>query len=71
MTRDALVALEKFYSFTERSTTEVQQEILRVLEHDGYLTLKNNGYVFVSRLLRDWWKARYDFSYVPILGRGA
>ena len=71
LTRDALAALEKYYSFAERTTTEVQQEILRVLEHDGYLTLRNNGYVFVSKLLRDWWKARYSFRYVPVSERGA
>ncbi len=70
LSRDALAALEIFYPFTERSTTEAQKEILHLLEHDGYLTLKNNGYVFVSRLVRDWWKARYGFSYVPVSERG-
>jgi hypothetical protein len=40
-------------------------EILRILEHDGYLTRKDEAYIFVSDLVRDWWKARFGFGYVP------
>ena len=42
---------------------ESVEDILRTLEHDGYLERQNDGYRFVSGLLEDWWRVRY--------GRGA
>jgi hypothetical protein len=42
-------------------------EVLSILEHDGYLHNQDGNYVFVSRLLREWWKARFEFAYVPVL----
>lgn len=48
----------------------VQREIIRVLEHDGYLRRDDAGsYRFVSNLVRDWWKARNGFAYVPVMDR--
>jgi len=39
-------------------------EILSVLEHDGYLRQEgDHSYVFVSRLLKDWWKRRHAQTY--------
>jgi hypothetical protein len=36
-------------------------DLFLVLEHDGYLTKNATGeYVFVSELLRQWWKARHE-----------
>ena len=67
--QDALLAFQKEYATTEGSTLEIQRQILGVLEHDGYLTRGQHGYVFVSALLRDWWKRRYEELYVPISGR--
>jgi hypothetical protein len=40
--------------------------ILHILEHDGYLVLSDGAYVFVSRLVRDWWKRRFGFGYHPV-----
>ena len=34
-------------------------DVLRVLEHDGYLERHGDGYRFVSGLLEDWWRVRY------------
>jgi hypothetical protein len=70
LTREGLNALQKGYAFTVRSAQEVSEEILRVLEHDGYLKGSTEGYVFESHLLKDWWGKRYGFSYVPVLERG-
>ena len=42
---------------------ESVEDILRTLEHDGYLERQDDGYRFVSGLLEDWWRVRY--------GRGA
>jgi hypothetical protein len=66
----ALVAIQKSYEFSAMSVREAAEEILRVLEHDGYLKPDPEGYVFESRLLRDWWKRRYGSLYVSALQRG-
>ena len=34
-------------------------EVLYVLEHDGYLERLGDGYRFVSGLLEDWWRLRH------------
>jgi len=46
------------------------RDILGILEHDGYLTKHGQGsYVFVSRLVKDWWRARFRFGYTPAAQR--
>ena len=35
------------------------EEVLYVLEHDGYLARQRDGYRFVSGLLEDWWRSRH------------
>ena len=66
---EAIAAFQKFYTFEGRDVKEVQKEILWVLVHDGYLRQKDGGYIFVSSLLKDWWRARYKDFYTPILKR--
>ena len=34
-------------------------DVLHVLEHDGYLERHEGGYRFISGLLEDWWRTRY------------
>lgn len=41
-------------------------DVLRVLEHDGYLEPRGDGCRFVSGLLEDWWRARHGRHFVPI-----
>ncbi len=41
-------------------------DVLRVLEHDGYLEPRGDGYRFVSGLLEDWWRARHGRHFVPV-----
>ena len=43
--------------------------ILYLLEHDGYLERRPNGYRFLSGLLEDWWHARHARHFVPIRDR--
>ena len=38
------------------------EDMLHVLEHDGYLTRQGDDYRFVSGLLEDWWRVRYGRS---------
>ena len=70
VSRETLAFLQNTYDFGARKPESVQEEILRVLEHDGYLKNTENGYSFESRLLRDWWKKRYGFFYTPVGKRG-
>lgn len=53
------------------SVERVCSEILSVLEHDGYLERSADAYVFVSKLVRDWWQARYGFGFVPAAQRNS
>jgi hypothetical protein len=71
LTAEAVEAVSRAYNFGTASVPEARREILEVLEHDGYLERKEDRYRFVSKLLRDWWKARYEFGYVLTLQRGA
>ena len=45
------------------------QDVLQVLEHDGYLEPSADGHRFVSALLEDWWRARHGQHFVPIAER--
>ena len=45
--------------------------VLDVLVHDGYLEGHDNGYRFPSRLLKDWWSARFRDHHVPLAARSA
>ena len=38
------------------------EDVLHVLEHDGYLAMQGDSYRFVSGLLEDWWRVRYGRS---------
>ena len=38
------------------------EDVLHVLEHDGYLARQDGGYCFISGLLEDWWRVRYGRS---------
>ena len=44
-------------------------DVLRLLEHDGYLERHDGGYRFVSGLLEDWWRGRHGRYFVPIARR--
>ena len=70
LTREALIALQKNYELSESGVQEAEEEILRVLEHDGYIKSGKVGYIFESHLLKDWWAKRYGYFYVPVIERG-
>jgi len=71
LTKEAIAALQKEYTLEEVDIIEAQKEVIRVLEHDGYIEQTENGYVFVSKLLRDWWKNRHKSFFTPVMERGA
>ena len=47
------------------------EDVLHVLEHDGYLARQGDGYRFVSGLLEDWWRVWYGRSGVSPASSGA
>ena len=47
------------------------EDVLHVLEHDGYLARQGDGYRFISGLLEDWWRVRYGRSGVSSASPGA
>lgn len=67
--KQALIAFQKEYTHEGRDAGEIQKDILWVLEHDGYLKKERDAYVFVSKLLRDWWKTRHEQFYTSVLDR--
>lgn len=46
-------------------------DTLEVLEHDGYLKAGERGHRFPSRLLQDWWSARFRDHHGPLRDRSA
>ena len=49
---------EHFPAVVEADPVPIE-DVLHVLEHDGYLARQGDGYRFVSGLLEDWWRTRY------------
>jgi hypothetical protein len=45
------------------------RDVLGILEHDGYFSKRHDTYSFASPLLKDWWRARFQFAYVPAAER--
>ena len=41
-------------------------EVLDVLVHDGYIEATAAGFRFPSRLLKDWWSARFRDHHIPL-----
>ena len=67
-------AIDRFRDcFRARAAAEPVEigDVLRVLEHDGYLERQADGYRFVSGLLEDWWRARHGRHFVPVEQRAA
>ena len=49
-----------------KNSDAVLREVLDILQHDGYLEWDEHkqAWVFVSLLVKDWWKRRFSQSYV-------
>ena len=69
-TPSARSALELQYKPIIGDASGQVQDVLDVLEHDGYLEDSDEGFRFLSRLLKDWWSARFQQSHTPIEERG-
>ena len=61
ISRSQMIELCDRQSITTPERNRRLPELIRILEHDGYLK-KNPGdkYIFVSNLLQQWWRARFE-----------
>jgi hypothetical protein len=41
-------------------------DTLAILEHDGYLRGEGDDRVYISHLVRDWWRKRFGHGYTPV-----
>jgi len=69
LTAQTATYLSQQYQFENRTPDDALKEILGIFEHDGYLQRVGVEFKFVSKLLRDWWKAHFSFSYIPVSER--
>ena len=58
--------LEGLYSAVIEDSSRRITETLDVLVHDGYLEAGGDGHRFPSRLLKDWWSARFRDHHTPL-----
>jgi hypothetical protein len=63
LTITVIQELRQEYSAKDACLDEELAEILRVLQHDGYLRKADAGYVYESGLLKDWWKKAHEEFY--------
>ena len=62
-------ALGRLYSTLLEGSSDRIADVLDVLVHDGYLEVGDDGHRFPSRLLKDWWAARFRDHHVPLESR--
>ena len=62
---DSIQQYEAYCSVLDDESAARIKDVLHVLEHDGYLARRDNGYRFVSGLVEDWWRARNDRGFIP------
>ena len=58
--------LAMLYGEVVERVPERIKDVLEVLEFDGYLEAGDDGYVFSSHLLKDWWTARFRGHHVAL-----
>ncbi|MCY4574626.1 MAG: hypothetical protein OXF01_17735 [Gemmatimonadetes bacterium] len=65
LTDDSIRQYEVYRSVLSEEASGQIRDVLHVLEHDGYLARRDEGYRFVSGLVEDWWRARNSRGFVP------
>ena len=62
----AKYCLEGLYAHMISDVASHISDVLEVLVHDGYLEPTDSGFSFPSRLLKEWWAARFRDHYTPL-----
>ena len=68
-TPSAKCCLEWLYAKVVDDAPGLIADTLEILMHDGYLEAGDDGHRFPSRLLKDWWSARFRDHHKPLEGR--
>ena len=68
-TANAQHCLERLYAKAMDNARNHLMDALDVLIHDGYLEDGEQGYRFPSRLLKDWWAARFRDHHTSLSNR--
>jgi hypothetical protein len=66
LTPAARRCLEQLYAPVVNDVPSRIADVLEILVHDGYLENSDVGFRFPSRLLKDWWSARFRDNYIPL-----
>jgi len=61
--------LERLYARVVDDAQGRIADTLEILIHDGYLEDSDDGHRFPSRLLKDWWSARFRDHHIPLENR--
>ena len=62
---DSIKRLANSLTTSQGDSVKAVRDVLRVLEHDGYLARHSDGYSFVSGLVQDWWRKSHGVQFVP------
>ena len=65
--RDTLELYRVHFAAREDDGAPSVEDVLHVLEHDGYLEREDGGCRFASGLLEDWWRGRYGANFEPAI----
>ena len=68
-TPNARCCLERLYAQVVDDALGRIADTLEILMHDGYLEASDDGHRFPSRLLQDWWSARFRDHHRPLEDR--
>ena len=68
-TPSAQRCLERLYAKVVDDAPSRIADTLEILMHDGYLETGDDGHRFPSRLLKDWWSARFRDHHKPLESR--
>jgi hypothetical protein len=66
LSAESIAQCERYFGLSGETDLMSVQDVLLMLEHDGYLAPTPDGYGFVSRLVEDWWRIRFGMNFVPI-----
>lgn len=68
-TRESRQSLAELYSTLADKTQERIVHVVALLEHDGCIENDQGNYRIPSRLLKDWWSARFQDHHEPLRHR--
>lgn len=71
LTDGSIRRYQAFRSVLSGDSTARIKDVLYVLEHDGYLALRDGVHRFVSGLVEEWWRDRNGRGFVPFRKRSS